>query len=149
MSLFGNWSLPSFHCCCCCWNSLSLKSLWLWLHFFGQRILWKTPSPQKQMNIPLFILEKSELVTEAPATSWEAYSHDSGSWVDVPKHDDPLPLLLVLTDAHRVLGTVTRFLDWEVYFLQTIFQIPVGFHKRRMAPLSYLEKETSFIKPRI
>lgn len=51
MSLFGNWPPPCFCCCCCCWNSLSLKS-WLWLHFFGQRILWKPPSPQKQMNTP-------------------------------------------------------------------------------------------------
>lgn len=112
MSLFGNWLMFCFPCCCC-WNSLSLKSWWLWLHFFGQRMLWKPPSPQKQMNIPLLILEKSELVTAAQAATWEALSHDLGSWVHVPKHNDPFPLLLV----------PGSFVHWPVFakFLKNYF----------------------------
>lgn len=135
MSLFGNWLLLCFCCYCCCWNSWSLKSWWLWLHFFGQRILWKPTSPQKQMNIPPLILEKSESVTAAPAALWEALSGDSGSWVDVPKHDDPFPLLLVPAAAPGPLVHFKQSL-WKVTFLPIIFWISNSFCEERMATLS-------------
>lgn len=120
-------------------DSLSLKSLWLWFHCFGQRILWKPPSPQKQMNIPLLILEKSESVTAArtaapgrpePVTQARELmplnmtNHFLSCWS---------PLLLTGSFEHRPASL-------KVIFLPMIFQISHSFHKARMTSLSSLEK---------
>lgn len=141
MSLFGNW-LPLCFCCCCCRNSLSLKSLWLWLHFFGQRILWKPSSPQKQRNIPLLILEKSKLVTAARAAPWEASSLwlRLVSWCTQTWWSISSPAAPCCSSQHP--SYAAQFL-WKVIFLPVIFQISNSFHKDSMASLSCLEKETS------
>ena len=141
MSLFGNWPLLCFHCCCCCWNSLSLKSLWLWLTFLWPEDIVKDSITTETDEYSSAHTGKKWIGDSSSTTSWEASSHDSGSWVDVPKQDDPFPLPLVHAAAHRILVHWPVSLIWKVTFLPTTFHVSVGFQKGRMASLCYLEKK--------
>lgn len=140
MSLFGNWPPPCFCCCCCCWNSLSLKS-WLWLHFFGQRILWKPPSPQKQMNTPqAHTGKKSASVTAAPA----AVHGRPKPVTQPPEWVSPNPVIHFLPSGPSPLLTGS-FAHWlvslKVIFLPILSQIYDSFNEERVALFSYLEKK--------
>lgn len=146
MSLFGNWPLPCFCCCSCCWNSLSLKSLQLWLHLFGQRILWKSITTETD--------EYSSAHTGKKWIGWQQlellFMGGLSPWLGLVSWCPQIWWSISSPGPYCCLQD-TLYTDYslKVIFLPTIFQISDSFHKERMALFSYLEKETSFIKLRI
>lgn len=138
MSLFGNWLLLCFCCCSCCWNSLSLKSLWLWLHLFVQRILWKSITTETDEYSPAHTGKKwigwqqLELLFMGGLSSWlRLVSWCPQIWRYI---SSPEPYT-----TFRILCTLTTL--WKLFFYQLFFRFLIAFIKKRWPSFLIWEKK--------